>query len=101
LRNGLSKTESALACHLGASSAEEQARILLDRRRFVSAFLLLALPRGAGAQQTTGKIPVLGVLNSGPLNPRSLEGARQGLRELGYVEGQTIVLEINGSSISR
>ena len=71
----------------------------MDRRTFLggSIVLLLSLPHGASAQQTT-KIPVVGVLNSGPVNPRSLEGARQGLRELGYVEGQTIVLEVRYAS---
>ena len=37
---------------------------------------------------------MVGVLNSGPVNARSLEATRQGLRELGYVEGQTIVLDV-------
>jgi len=58
---------------------------------------LVAAPLAAEAQKT-GKVPVVGVLNSGPPSPRSLEGARQGLRELDYVEGQTIILEIRASS---
>jgi putative tryptophan/tyrosine transport system substrate-binding protein len=58
---------------------------------------LLATPLAVEAQQAA-KVPVVGVLNSGPPNPRSLEGARQGLRELGYVEGQTIVLDVRSTS---
>jgi putative ABC transport system substrate-binding protein len=74
--------------------------VAVDRRTFLGSvsFVLLLSAHAIHAQQTTGKIPVVGVLNSGPLNPRSLEGARQGLRELGYVEGQTIVLEVRYAS---
>jgi putative ABC transport system substrate-binding protein len=45
--------------------------------------------------QESKKIPRIGVLVAGhpPTRP-SLEGFRQGLRDLGYVEGKTIILEI-------
>jgi putative tryptophan/tyrosine transport system substrate-binding protein len=69
------------------------------------ALLLLAVPPGAHSQQT-GKLPVVGVLNTfhatpghlGPLDPElprntTVPALRLGLRELGYVEGQTIALE--------
>jgi putative ABC transport system substrate-binding protein len=69
------------------------------------ALLLLAVPPGAHAQQT-GKLPVVGVLNTfhatpghlGPLGPElprhtTVPALRLGLRELGYVEGHTIALE--------
>src|SRR5215471_13221338 len=47
----------------------------------------------AGSAQTQPKIPRVGyVLSAVPTE--SLETFRQGLRELGYVEGKTIVLEI-------
>src|SRR5262245_36611499 len=55
--------------------------------------VLLALSEGfAGAQQAT-KVPRIGLL--GPDSPSSpfLQSFRQGLRELGYVEGQNIILE--------
>ena len=56
--------------------------------------LLLALCQFAEAQQPA-KVPRVGVLVAGhpPTRP-SLEGFRQGLRDLGYVEGKTIILEI-------
>jgi len=57
---------------------------------------LFAAPLAAQAQKP-GKVPVVGVLEYGPSNPRSLEGTRQGLGELGYVEGQGIVLETRRS----
>jgi putative tryptophan/tyrosine transport system substrate-binding protein len=55
--------------------------------------VLLALTEDfAGAQQPT-KAPRIGLL--GPASPSSpiLQSFRQGLRELGYVEGQNIILE--------
>ena len=68
---------------------------VIDRRVFLGGLVLAVLtsPLAAAAQQA-GRVPVVGVLNAGPPEPRSLDGARQGLRELGYVEGKTIVLEI-------
>ena len=56
--------------------------------------MLLALSFAVEAQESK-KIPRIGVLVAGhpPTRP-SLEGFRQGLRDLGYVEGKTIILEI-------
>jgi ABC-type uncharacterized transport system substrate-binding protein len=56
--------------------------------------LLLALGWCADAQESK-KIPRVGVLVAGhpPTRP-SLEGFRQGLRDLGYVEGKNIHLEL-------
>jgi putative tryptophan/tyrosine transport system substrate-binding protein len=50
----------------------------------------------AAEAQPGGKVYRVGLLTSGPASPastRSLEAFRQGLRDLGYVEGQNIVLE--------
>ena len=70
----------------------------MDRRVFLGSLALgiLAAPLTAKAQQP-GKVPVVGVLNAGPADTRSLDVARQGLRELGYVEGKTILLEVRHS----
>ena len=46
-------------------------------------------PRAAEAQ-TAGKIPRIGVLSS---TPSDMEGFRQGLRERGYTEDRTILIE--------
>jgi putative ABC transport system substrate-binding protein len=68
----------------------------MRRRDFIaliggSAF---ALPIAAGAQQP---VPVIGYLSSGSLESDNvaarLTAFRQGLNELGYVEGQSIVIE--------
>ena len=47
----------------------------------------------AGAQQPPTKIPRIGYLMTRFLDPVRSEALRQGLRELGYVEGKTIVIE--------
>src|SRR5258708_39661426 len=69
---------------------------MMDRRTFIGCVAggLLAAPVGARAQQS-GKVPVVGILNYsvGPRS-RSVDGTRQGLLELGYVEGQTIVFDV-------
>lgn len=46
----------------------------------------------AGAQQA-GKVPRVGYLEASALSAHPLEAFRQGLRELGYVEGQTFTIE--------
>ena len=57
-----------------------------------STFLAVAL---LAEGQPTRKMPVVGVLNSGagPRSP-SVDSARQGLRDLGYVEGETIAFDV-------
>ena len=64
----------------------------MERRAFISGITggLLALPLTAEAQPA-GKVPRIGILGSTP-NP-SWESFRQTLRELGYVEGRSIILE--------
>jgi len=58
------------------------------------AVFLLAVPLAAEAQ-APAKIPRIGFLSARPPtdNPYFIEAFRQGLRELGYVEGQTIAIE--------
>ena len=52
---------------------------------------------GRAQQPPAGKVPRIGYLNPGsasdPLRQRRLDAFRQGLRELGYVEGQNIAVE--------
>jgi ABC-type uncharacterized transport system substrate-binding protein len=65
----------------------------MNRRTFiVTAAGLLAAPLAVEAQQA-GRIYRLGFLRNGPPPETFLEGRRQGLRELGYVEGQNISIE--------
>ena len=62
--------------------------------RFTLCALLVALCASVQAQQTA-KIPRIGFLSAVPLSNMSarVEALRQGLREIGYVEGQNIVIE--------
>ena len=53
---------------------------------------VLAAPIVLGAQQT-GKVYRIGVLSPGASPPGPLEAFREGLRDLGYVDGQTVVIE--------
>ena len=52
----------------------------------------LATPLIAEAQQP-GKVPRIGFLSPGGATSAPTDAFRQGLRELGYVEGQTLVVE--------
>ena len=69
---------------------------MIDRRRFLLTSLAgaLAAPLAAEAQQA-GKVPRVGYLSPGTpnSNPHLLEAFRQGLRDLGWLEGQNIMIE--------
>jgi putative ABC transport system substrate-binding protein len=57
---------------------------------------LLTVPHAADAQQP-GKVPRIGFLGDGSAASQAvytLEPFREGLRELGYVEGQNVLLEV-------
>ena len=54
--------------------------------------LLFALCGSAEAQQST-KVLRIGFLTTGPARNPAIEALRQGLRELGYVEGKNILIE--------
>lgn len=58
----------------------------------VLALGVLAASRTADAQQRA-KVHRIGYLEAGSLSAHPVEAFRQGLRELGYVEGQNIVIE--------
>ena len=68
----------------------------MKRREFIAAVGagLLAAPLVAGAQQA-GRVHRIGYLTGGLSTdrPHLIEAFRQGLRELGWVEGQNIVIE--------
>ena len=68
----------------------------MERRAFLAGTgaVLLAVPLSAEAQQA-GKVHRIGMLEttSMALNAANLEAFRQGLRELGYVEGRNYIIE--------
>jgi putative ABC transport system substrate-binding protein len=69
--------------------------VALLRRRRVLAFVLLvlALPVTASAQAPAGAVPHVGVLMFTEITDGYREAFRQGLRDHGYVEGQSVVIE--------
>jgi putative ABC transport system substrate-binding protein len=82
-------TETELAC------TGWRGLLALLRRRRVLAFVLLvlAVPMTAAAQASAGAVPHVGVLMFTDITPGYREAFRQGLREHGYVEGQSVVIE--------
>jgi ABC-type uncharacterized transport system substrate-binding protein len=58
----------------------------------VMVFAVFAMPVTTDAQQPA-KVPRIGFLRAGPPPRAFVEGFRQGLRELGYVEGQNIIID--------
>jgi putative ABC transport system substrate-binding protein len=64
-------------------------------RRLAVVLVLVSGPFVAGAQPATGKVPRIGLLGvtSAAGYARQVEAMRQGFRDLGYVEGQNIVIE--------
>jgi putative ABC transport system substrate-binding protein len=66
----------------------------MDRRRFLVTSLAGVVVQSLAAEaQPAGKVPRIGILRVGYPPPSYIEPFRQGLRELGYVEGQNIVIE--------
>jgi len=73
---------------------------MTTRRAFVGMLAggLVAAPRIAEAQQPAGKVYRLGSLSaSGTLNNPNSAAFRQGLRDLGWIEGQNIVIEFRSA----
>jgi len=74
---------------------------MIRRRGFLAGCItLLAAPLGAGAQQSAGKVWRLGWLGDGSRAVReanTLTPLREGLRELGYVEGKNLVIDARWS----
>src|SRR3984893_6590033 len=66
----------------------------IKRRTFMALLSggLLAVPLAAEAQQA-GKVPRVGVLAPGSPPLEHFDAFRKGLLDLGYIEGQTIILE--------
>jgi len=70
----------------------------MNRRTFLCGLTLAPLAAPLAAEGQQGRVPRIGVLAPGGPTPGTLpmqvfDAFRQGLRDLGYVEGQTIVIE--------
>jgi putative ABC transport system substrate-binding protein len=65
----------------------------MDRRAFVTGALAVLAAPLAVYGQTAGKVYRIGFLRRTSPEPAAIEAFRQGLRELGYVEGQNVIIE--------
>src|SRR5215204_6907534 len=63
----------------------------MRRREVITLFGSAVAWTAAARAQTAQKIPRIGILDLAPTNAEP--GLRQGLRELGYIEGQNIIIE--------
>jgi len=72
-------------------------KLVVTRPTTAVVLLLLSVSLGTAVAQPPEKVPRVGYLNPGslsdPVSQRRLEAFRQGLRDLGYVEGQNIAIE--------
>ena len=70
---------------------------LVVSRLATAVLLLFAVGLATAAAQPAEKMPRVGYISPGsrsdPVRQRRLEGFRQGLRDLGYVEGRNIAIE--------
>lgn len=67
----------------------------IGRRQFISAFgAAVAWPFVARAQSGRQKIPKIGVIDDAPI----WDHFRQGLRDLGYIDGQSIAMEYRSAN---
>ena len=82
-------------CRVDLVEAASRYKTMEARRRFIGALgaTALATPLRAFAQQTSGKIPRIGVLlfNSPQIDP--VAPLIEGLQALGYVDGKTVKIE--------
>src|SRR6185369_7137030 len=83
------------------SESEEQStgkiweRKIMRRQIFVWLLATLLLTTGSARAQQPAKIPRIGFESDSPVTSIAarVDGFRQGLRELGYVEGKNIAIE--------
>ncbi len=80
-------------------SASDNRKSKIENPKWVGIFAIVLTFAFGGAvaqAQQPKKVPRIGYLTAGPLSAQSarIEAFRQGLRELGYVEGKNIVIEL-------
>ena len=70
-----------------------ESKIVRTSFLFLVVALLLTFAKGFAGAQLAAKVPRIGILGFAYRSSPILEAFRQGLRELGYIEGQNIILE--------
>jgi putative ABC transport system substrate-binding protein len=69
--------------------------------RIIACLPLTVLPLTVAEAQQPGRVYRIGILQSASSEATFIEGFRQGLRELGYVEGKNLALEIRWGEMHR
>src|SRR4051812_28685480 len=71
----------------------------MHRRRFIGIIAsgVLAAPLAAAAQQGAKSARIGYLANVPAANPHLYEAFRQGLRDLGYVEGRNVAIEVRAA----
>ena len=74
--------------------------MMLIRAAFVATLTLGVLATAPAAAQPAARVYRVGVLLSGPVSAlaASVQAFRERLRELGYVEGQNLAVELRGAT---
>src|SRR5262249_31806654 len=96
-REGARPHNSALAAAAGGSDNR-----MMNRRAFAAGLgAVLATPFAAEGEQAR-PAPVVGILHDRPAGPSTaIRSLQEGLRQLGYIDGQTISFEIRFSGGKR
>ena len=89
-----------------SKSLPDNRKSTAQNRNWAGVLAIVAALTVCGARveaQQTGKIPRIGLLTSASSAETApfIDGFRQGLRELGYVEGKNIALEIRGGDAAK
>ena len=84
---------------LGRPTLGPEEPMTASRRALVVSVTLALLAAPLAAHAQPGKVPRIGLLESGTLAPRAplWKVFRQAMRDLGYVEGQTVAFEVRGA----
>ena len=65
----------------------------MDRRRFLLTSLAGALTAPLAVEAQAGKVWRIGLIRGSAPPPAEIEALRQGLRDLGYVERENLIIE--------
>src|SRR5450432_3036744 len=66
----------------------------MKRRQFIGLIGAAAWSRSARAQQPAGRVWRIGFLGAAPPTPAMVNALRDGLREHGYLEGQSLSIDV-------
>ena len=80
-------------CHFALQMSAYDPKRSMRRREFIVGLGAAVAPLATNAQNAIGKMARIGIIDDGP----NWDHFRQGLRDLGYTDGQNIALEIRSA----